>query len=97
MVYLKAYGSVLLSSTSNWHPRRSISVTPLVPAVYTQRRYDMRHEMLTQPALFCIAVMAKRVTLSQHFVMHVIPPLVYTIALKVGLLVIRSHSSLLHH
>jgi hypothetical protein len=28
----------------------------------------MRHEMLTQRALFCIAVMAKRVTLSQHFV-----------------------------
>jgi hypothetical protein len=40
-----------------------------------QRRYDMRHEMLTQHALFCIAVMAKRVTLSQHFVTHVVPPL----------------------
>jgi hypothetical protein len=33
----------------------------------------MHHEMLTQRALFCIDVMAKRVTLSQHFVMHVIP------------------------
>jgi hypothetical protein len=32
----------------------------------------MRHEMC---ALFCIPVMAKRVTLSQHFLMHVVPPL----------------------
>jgi hypothetical protein len=37
-----------------------------------QRRYDMRHEMLTQRALFC---MANRVTLSQHFMAHVVPPL----------------------
>jgi hypothetical protein len=35
----------------------------------------MRHEMLTQRALFCIDVMAKRVTLSQHFVTRVVPPL----------------------
>jgi hypothetical protein len=40
-----------------------------------QRRYDMRHEMLTQRALFCIDVMAKRVMLSQHFVTRVVPPL----------------------
>jgi CDP-diacylglycerol pyrophosphatase len=33
----------------------------------------MCHEMLP---FFCIDVMAKRVTLSQHFVAHVIPPLV---------------------
>jgi hypothetical protein len=37
-----------------------------------QRRYDMRHKMLTQRALFCIAVLAERVTLSQNFVMHVV-------------------------
>jgi hypothetical protein len=36
----------------------------------------MHHEMLTQRALFCIDVMAKRVTLSQHFVTRVVPPLV---------------------
>jgi hypothetical protein len=41
----------------------------------TLRRYDMCHEMLTQRALFCIDVMAKRVTLSQHFVTCVVPPL----------------------
>ena len=40
-----------------------------------QRRYDMRHEMLTQRAPFCIGAMAKRGTLSQHFVTHVVPPL----------------------
>ena len=40
-----------------------------------QRRYDMRHEMLTQRARFCIGVMAKKGTLSQHFVTHVVPPL----------------------
>ena len=28
--------------------------------VYRQRRYDMRHEMLTQRAPFCIGAMAKR-------------------------------------
>ena len=34
-----------------------------------QRRYDMRrHEMMTQHAPFCIGVMAKKGTLSQHFV-----------------------------
>ena len=36
----------------------------------------MRHEMLTQRAPFCIGTMAKRGTLSQHFVTHVVPPLV---------------------
>ena len=35
----------------------------------------MRHEMLTQHAPFCIGAMAKKGTLSQHFVTHVIPPL----------------------
>ena len=35
----------------------------------------MRHEMLTQRAWFCIGVMAKKGTLSQHFVTHVVPPL----------------------
>ena len=35
----------------------------------------MRHEMLTQRARFCIGVMAKKGTLSQHFVTHVVPPL----------------------
>jgi hypothetical protein len=35
----------------------------------------MRHEMLTQRALFCIDVMAKSVTLGQHFVTCVVPPL----------------------
>jgi hypothetical protein len=38
----------------------------------------MRHEMLTQRALFCIDVMAKRVMLSQHFVTRVVPPLGWT-------------------
>ena len=41
-----------------------------------QRRYDMRHEMLSQRAPFCIGAMAKKGTLSQHFVTHVVPPLV---------------------
>ena len=36
----------------------------------------MRHEMLTQRAPFCIGAMAKKGTLSQHFVTHVVPPLV---------------------
>jgi hypothetical protein len=35
----------------------------------------MHHEMLTQHALFCIDVMAERVTLSQHFMTLVVPPL----------------------
>ena len=35
----------------------------------------MRHEILTQRARFCIGVMAKKGTLSQHFVTHVVPPL----------------------
>ena len=35
----------------------------------------MRHEMLTQRAPFCIGAMAKKDTLSQHFVTHVVPPL----------------------
>ena len=36
----------------------------------------MRHEMLTQHALFCHRANTKRGTLSQHFVTHVVPPLV---------------------
>ena len=36
----------------------------------------MRHEMLTQRAPFCIGAMAKKCTLSQHFVTHVVPPLI---------------------
>ena len=32
----------------------------------------MRHEMLTQRAPFCIGAMAKKGTLSQHFVTHVV-------------------------
>ena len=35
----------------------------------------MRHELLTQRAIFCIGVNAKKGTLSQHFVTHVVPPL----------------------
>ena len=35
----------------------------------------MRHEMLTQRAPFCIGVLAKKGTLSQQFVTHVVPPL----------------------
>ena len=35
----------------------------------------MRHELLTQRAPFCIGVMAKKGTLSQHFMTHVVPPL----------------------
>ena len=34
----------------------------------------MRHELLTQRALFCIGVNAKKGTLSQHFVTRVVPP-----------------------
>ena len=37
----------------------------------TQRRYDTRHEMLTQRALFCIDSNTKKGTLSQQFVTHV--------------------------
>ena len=36
----------------------------------------MRHELLTQHDLFCIGVNAKKGMLSQHFVTHVVPPLV---------------------
>ena len=35
----------------------------------------MRHEMLTQRALFCHRANTKRGTLSQRFVTHVVPPL----------------------
>ena len=35
----------------------------------------MRHEMLAQRAPFCIGAMAKKGTLSPHFVPHVVPPL----------------------
>ena len=44
-----------------------------VNIVNGQRSYDMCHEMLTQHARFCIGAMAKKGTLSQHFVTHVIP------------------------
>ena len=44
--------------------------------MFNRIRYDMRHEMLTQCAPFCIGAMAKNGTLSQHFVTHVVPPLV---------------------
>ena len=41
-----------------------------------QRRCDVRHELLTQRALFFVLEsMQKKGTLSQHFVMHVVPPL----------------------
>ena len=49
---------------------------------FAQRRYDMRHEMLTQRAPFCIGAMAKKGTLSQHFVTHVVPPLGFAMATK---------------
>ena len=35
----------------------------------------MRHEMLTQRALFCHRANTKTGTLSQHFVTHVVPTL----------------------
>ena len=35
----------------------------------------MRHKMQTQRARFCIGAIVKKGTLSQHFVMHVVPPL----------------------
>ena len=38
----------------------------------------MRHEMLTQRALFCHRANTKRGTPSQHFVTHVVPPLVFS-------------------
>ena len=38
-------------------------------------RCVMRHELLTQRALFCIGVNAKKDMLSQHFVTRVAPPL----------------------
>ena len=37
---------------------------------------DMRHEMLTQRALFYHRANTKPGMLSQHFMMHVVPPLV---------------------
>ena len=37
--------------------------------------YDMHHEMLTQRAFFCHRANTKRGMLSQHFMMHVVPPL----------------------
>ena len=41
----------------------------LLDSVGCQRRCDIRHELLTHRALFCIGKMGM---LSQHFVMHVI-------------------------
>ena len=51
-------------------------------SVKSQRRYDMRHEMLTQRALFCIESNTKKGALSQQFVTHVAPPLVKSIGTK---------------
>ena len=51
---------------------------------FAQRRYDMRHEILTQRALFCHRANTKTGTLSQHFVTHVVPPLGFAIAIIVG-------------
>ena len=44
-------------------------------AAVRQRRYDTRYKKLTQHYPFCIARDGKKGTLSQHFVMHVAPPL----------------------
>ena len=49
----------------------------------TQRRYDMRHEMWTQRALFP-SRQYKKGTLSQHFMTHVVPPLSCTRILSQG-------------
>jgi hypothetical protein len=46
----------------------------------------MRHEMLNQRNPFCHHVNAKKGTLSQHFVMHVVPPLLLTNEKLVSLL-----------
>ena len=59
-----------------WNDKRFARVVSKVNIVNGQRRYDMRHEMLTQRAHFCIGAMAKKGTLSQHFMTHVVPPLV---------------------
>ena len=48
-----------------------------------QRRCGIRHELLTQRALFCIGVDAKR-TLSQHFVTRVVPPWIVEDDVKVS-------------
>ena len=40
----------------------------------------MRHEMLTQRALFYHHANTKTGTLSQHFVPHVVPPLLFSAA-----------------
>ena len=50
----------------------------LVTYVHSQRRCNMRHELLTQRALFLYWSQYKKGTLSQHFVTHVVPPLVQT-------------------
>ena len=44
--------------------------------VRIQSRCDMRPELLTQRALFCIDSNTKKGVMSQHFVTRVIPPLV---------------------
>ena len=44
-----------------------------IKSVLPQRRYDMRHEMLTQHTFLPSRAIQKG-TLSQHFVMHVVPP-----------------------
>ena len=49
----------------------------------------MRHEMLTQRALFCHRANTKRGTLSQHFVTRVVPPLVCSISSQY--IIVSSH------
>ena len=42
----------------------------------------MRHKLLTERALFCIGVNAKKGMLSQHFVTHVVPPLGFRVSYR---------------
>ena len=60
---------------SKWGMWVMLAPPPLSILAGGQRRYDMHHEMLTQRAPGCIGAMAKKGTLSQHFVTHVVPPL----------------------
>ena len=53
--------------------------------VWKERRYDMRHELLTQRALTPIQ---KKGMLSQQFVMHVAPPLVWKYIERVVVVVV---------
>ena len=74
---MNKYQATGVSSGQEAPKTASLSLTVLRVQHYCayQRRYDMRHEMLTQRAPFCIGAMAKKGTLSQHFVTHVVPPL----------------------